>query len=1251
MIPRNYKRSAGSAVRTATWQPCGRTSMIKKEFLHLPGVSLGRSAAIGLSRSLALLLDLLIVLFAVQLISFASGLTVPMNLWTASLSHLLRYFDGWGASSAWGTVGAATLVILARLLLSIGADLLVRINDESIAKALTSDLVRSFLVPQDTAIKDEKRGDKPNQTLAMLSTEGIKTICSYFSDFIPTVMQVLFMLVISLAFLAPINLWAGIIVTVGMVLLPLGANMMRASNLKYLSAHLLKYDKVGIHFEQASRGLGTLTIFGADQQESERIAEESEGFRRITMKILQGQLRSLIGADITIAISVIAAVAATVFTSPRSVAGPTLPLAVFHGILVAVIGVRLFIPERGLIYLVHDAAKAMKLGKQIVDARDSFQNGQVPATDSAPANNRSKTASGPLLTLSDLTLTYANGFTALHSISQTFPRHGFIGIAGKSGSGKSTLIKILSGQLPDYEGSALLDGREISSFAHDRLAHQVVAIHGTDKLFTGTIESNLDLGGHGVSRERMVQVLKRVDMWTELEGRGGLQAPVTAGGSNFSGGQRQRLCIARGLLQEASVYILDEATSAVDQAHDEALDRLLLDLSHSVCLIDVTHRLANIRHADRILVLDQGRIAEEGDFDHLMAVSGLFASLWREQSAVEQAGREASGSESQPDDSERKPQSDTSSPASATDPATTAPTSHATTASTAITVSTWSTAKRMASFLGSHRKTVAIAALTGLIGHLLSTASVMLATASVYSGFTGSRTVSIVTGILAAASALARGSFSYREQYFNHESAFSILRDVRVAAFNHVRTLSPAGLTGQGRGNLVAVLTEDIELLEVFYAHTLSPLMIAVGNGLIMTILLACINPFLGLMAFVSYLILGLLLPSCFASETAGKAYAERQAQGRMHTKILDYLDGKNTLLQFNATPRAYEDVMQEGRKMMSERSAATGYRLLNVSLADVISLILLAAFSLRAGLLAMAGTVNPIGCLMAVVGFATSFPSIISVSRLGAGLQPTMASARRVFALFDQKPQAAPVKDGINLDGFQSERAQRVSYSYPQPPAAASPAKEGEGLGPVLTSVDLDLKAGESVAIQGPNGSGKTTLIDLLMRFRPISGGELTVNGTPIDRVNTSRLRQVQTLSGQNVFIFDRTLRENIAIAKPDASDEEIREAARSACLDELIDQLPDGLDTPLDHDGAQLSDGQRQRVSIARAFLSQAQLMFFDEPTSNMDALLEAELMQALMAHQEGKTYLFVSHRPTTLAYADRLFTLSEGRLTQVR
>ncbi|KAB8291474.1 ABC transporter, permease/ATP binding protein [Bifidobacterium avesanii] len=524
----------------------------------------------------------------------------------------------------------------------------------------------------------------------------------------------------------------------------------------------------------------------------------------------------------------------------------------------------------------------------------------------------------------------------------------------------------------------------------------------------------------------------------------------------------------------------------------------------------------------------------------------------------------------------------------------------------------------------------------GSLGHLFAVYAVMLGTLGAARWYQGRDfwlpvAAAVVCGLLA-------GPCAYGEQLNNHELAFRLLRDIRTQVFDTMRRLAPAKLKERGRGNLVTMLTEDIELLELFYAHTLSPIAIAAVCGVANSVVFAVIDPRLGLTAFVAYLLVGLALPFAFSDVTFRTAFQERERQGRLHTDLLESLDGRRELIALGAGRNTRERLLADTNAMTAARRrtrAVTGF---NSLVTDALTLLCIIAFAGVVWALIGAGDLNdPAVALAALGGLLVSFPPLIAVSRLGSGIQPTFAAARRVFALMDETPAVREHEgdEGVKLGGFAGISVRDVSFHYPD-------SREN-----VLRGLDLEIRPGDVIGVQGENGAGKSTLIDILMRFRDATGGKVLIGDEPIEDVNTASLRATETLVSQDTFIFSDTLAGNIAIARPDATREEIADAAHAACLDEVIDQFPDGLDHMLLRNGSELSDGQKQRVAVARAFLSRAPFMLFDEPTSNMDALTEGQVMRALIDQQHGRAYLIVSHRPAVLAHASRVLTMERGRL----
>ncbi|BDR53919.1 hypothetical protein KIMH_00300 [Bombiscardovia apis] len=1181
--------------------------MISKDLLKLPGADLRRSITIGVLQAVGALAEIFMLLLAIFGLGQLFGLGAP--IWIAIFV----------TDPLTAIIWLLALAAIKCLCVMVANQTALKISG-TMGEALSQDLYLSLFNPeQEIEQADEASESSSNQSMAMLSTEGIKSVCTYFTTYVPALVQTLLMIVVAALVLIPLNWAAGIIVILGMIALPFSANMLRSKEIAQQVAHMKKYDHVGVRFEEALRGLSTLKIFHADQREAEKLSEDSEGFRKTTMELLAGQLRSLIGSDTVIYLAVILATVVTILM------GRANPLALMTAVAIAAASVRLFTPERQMVYLTHAGTVALKHGKAIMKARANRSSERTAASAQAGTDapqTFSRLTDG--IHLQDLSYTYPSGFQALESINLDLPAQGRFGLVGASGSGKSTLASLLAGRLTGYQGSLTIDGQEISTLGQEQLIGIETLVKGSDHIFTGSVRSNLDPAGIGYSDDDLMQALYKADLQDLVADRGGLDSPIEQAGSNLSGGQRQRLSIARAILRHSPVYIFDEATSAVDRDHDQALSALMDELGKEALVVTITHRLAGVRNADRIVMLDQGHIVQSGTFAELTAQDGPFAQQWQEQNQLEllasanpQTSAATYSSQSAASQAESEPEAEAA-PAGA-----------------------FATMKRMAQSMRPLMSIELKAIVFGTLGHLFSTWSIMCGAAAVIGFFTTGTSLSRYWQALALAAvvmALLRGPMAYEEQLFNHQMAFSTLRNIRNTVFDKMRTLAPAKLQERGRGNLVTVITNDIELLEIFYAHTLSPITIAALTAVINTIVLAFLSPRLALVALICYLIIGLVIPLLSAKPTFRVALAERNAQGSLHSLLLETLEGRRELIGLGASAQTRSRLIDATDNMLDARSDTEFNNGWNNVFTQTATLLALTAFAAASWIVALEGQIAFPALIVAFVGFASSFAPLVSVARLGSGLQPTLAAARRVFSLMDEKPAVQELEEGTQVSEFTGISARDLSFAYTTAEGSSKP---------ILDQVSFDITPGTVVGVQGDNGAGKSTLIDLLMRFRERSGGQLTFSGEPIDSIRTADLRNLETLVSQDTFIFSESLASNIAVAKPDASLEEIAQVVEQARLGDVIAQLDGGLDHVLTANGAELSEGQKQRVAVARAFLSEAPFLALDEPTSNMDALLEGQIIDALVSNQASKTYLIVSHRPAVLAHAQQLLTLSEGKL----
>lgn len=530
---------------------------------------------------------------------------------------------------------------------------------------------------------------------------------------------------------------------------------------------------------------------------------------------------------------------------------------------------------------------------------------------------------------------------------------------------------------------------------------------------------------------------------------------------------------------------------------------------------------------------------------------------------------------------------------------------------------------------------MALAVAMGLAGHLCATALTVLGAYGALS-VVGEASLPLA-GVAAAmaACAVARGALRYGEQACNHFIAFKLLALIRDRVFRALRRLAPAKLEGRGKGELISVITSDIELLEVFYAHTISPALIAL---VFCAVLIAFIGSFgapLGAYAALAYATVGIALPWLASRASGDGGLRFRTRSGELAGFVLDSLRGLDEIQQYGcgegrlAELRARTDALaaDEGRlKRVAALDAAVSGA---VVLVLDVGMLLLSAWvawgQAASGQAALAGVLVPTVALMG------SFGPVIALANLGSTLQSTFAAGNRVLDILDETPKVEDVS-GREPVGFEGAAARDVVFSY-----------DGE---PVLRGISLDAPEGSIVGIAGRSGSGKSTLLKLFMRFWEPDAGAVEVSGRDVSDIDTADLRALEAYVTQDTHLFRDSIRENLRIAKPDATDAEIEEACRKASVHEFIRTLPQGYDTPVGELGDALSGGERQRIGLARAFLHDAPFLLLDEPTSNLDSLNEAVVLRALTRERAGRTVLLVSHRASTMRIADTVVSVEDGR-----
>ena len=510
----------------------------------------------------------------------------------------------------------------------------------------------------------------------------------------------------------------------------------------------------------------------------------------------------------------------------------------------------------------------------------------------------------------------------------------------------------------------------------------------------------------------------------------------------------------------------------------------------------------------------------------------------------------------------------------------------------------------------------------GLAGHLCASFITILGGYAVLDGLGQGAPISLHTLFACVAVfALMRALLRYGEQACNHFIAFKLLAILRDRVFRALRRLAPAKLEGRDKGNLISVITSDIELLEVFYAHTLSPLAIAALFTVAMCLFIGSFHGALGLLALAAYAVVGVVIPLAVSRSSGESAFVLDSLRGLSETQ--QYGQGAKRLAEMNARTDALAQTEARMKRIAGRNNAVTGAAILVFDLA-----MLLAGTALY-----QAGQVGYAGVLIPTIALFSSFGPVVALAALGSTLQNTIAAGNRVLDILDEQPVVKDIErqEPINFDGA---AARHVRFAY--------------GGETILDDVSVDIPKNAVVGITGRSGSGKSTLLKLLMRFWRVQSGEVSLSGRNIERVNTRDLRDMESFVTQETQLFHDSIRNNLRLAKLDATDAEIEAACRKASVHDFIMTLPRGYDTPVGELGDTLSGGERQRLGLARAFLHDAPFILLDEPTSNLDSLNEAVILRALHQERMDKTVVLVSHRQSTMRMADTVYCVEHGRMS---
>lgn len=1174
--------------------------------------------------------------------------------------------------------------------------------------------------------------------------EGIEQIQSFFELFLPQLFYAILAPVTLFFIVAPINMPTAVtlLVCAPLIVLIVGMVAMRAA--RVFKKYWGKYTDMGSVFLDNVQGLETLKTFDADAHAAKKMNEQAEQFRVMAMNVLQIQLRSLTAMDVVAYGGAAAGVGVAIW---QYASGAALPLA--GVLLIVLLSADFFIPLRQLGSFFHVAMNGMTSTKRIFALLDT----PIPAHGMQGMPEFGASDNGVDVCFDDVSFRYADvaadtavadvetgetgeksgvvgagktgmpkdddgSVVALHGVSFTARRGQVTAIVGPSGSGKSTAVELLAGNLSGYEGCMWLrpgnagnnptQRYQIADLSIESLTREIAIVAAQSHLFAGTLRDNLLMAKPDATENELWQALEaaHIDEFVRAQSQE-LDLAIEQGASNLSGGQKQRIAIARALLRESAVYIFDEATSSVD-AESETLIlqtiRALADRGKTVIM--VTHRMANAADADYVVVFERGRVTEQDAHAELMRANGTYAKLFRAQQTVENIGLRNNAthstsashalkvSDSAESVTQRAEMGLQVSDSAETD-AQGAKTGVRMSDSAETNAKAMPTARVIARLLkevGPQRKYMIVACVCGTFGHLAATFLPVFGVAAAFAAV-GSPiwNLSVPAALTAmAVCALIRGGMRYAEQFMNHNVAFRLLALFRTKAFAALRRLAPAKLAGKGKGDLIALVTTDVELLEIFFAHTISPIVIAVVTTVVYTLALLTLSAPLAVTLVIAHLTVGVILPKLFASAVRGVGPKLREESAALDDEMLDDMRGIGEIIRFGQGDARLASITRRTLSLWGKRlrlSAKNGdfaglgavlvmlFTAIAAFLVMTLCTVVSTAADMPEGLIWMGSADSNAPALVAAfVLLVSSFGPTLALSALPANLTQTFASARRLFALMDEAP--AVVEQGSERPEYQGMTMRDVTFGYgsgarisgertpngrseyatgmcpARPAEAQSSGEQGAGIAsqPVLDHVSLDVSRQGILGIQGPSGRGKSTMLKLLMRYWDPDSGTISLSDVPLPQVDAGWRRRVQTMMGQETYLFNGTIRENLAIACDSADsaasaipDSVLREALAKASALELVDALPNGLDTQVGELGGRLSEGEKQRIGLARMFLRDADLVLFDEPTSRLDAYNESVILGSINDLAErGSAVVLVSHRDSTMRIADRILRM---------
>jgi ATP-binding cassette subfamily C protein CydCD len=1047
-------------------------------------------------------------------------------------------------------------------------------------------------------------------TLSMI--DGVEQLETYFGQFLPQFLIAVLSPLLIFAVVAFIDLPVALVMLAFALIALLAPSLWHKFDVRNSQFRQCSYASFAAEFLDSIQGLATLKAFGQGKARADKLEVEARDLFRRTMWVLG---TNSLARGITDSAIACGAAAALIYGATRVESGA---MALSSLLVILMLGVEIYRPMRELRTVLHQGMVGLSAAQGIYRILDD----RPAVADAHPAPIDKDLA--PVITFEDVRFSYPGTRRTVHDgLSFRAEAGERLGLVGPSGGGKSSIVRLLLRFYDPDQGRITLGGHDLRTLSFAQIRSLISVVNQDTFLFHGTVEENIRLGKPEASHAELEDAARAANIHDFiLTLPQGYATVIGEKGIKLSGGQRQRLAIARALLRDTPILVLDEALSAVDAENEaviqEALDRLMQGRTTLI----LAHRLSSVIDCDRIVVLDGGKVTEQGRHDQLMARGGIYAELMAEQVRESSAGA-ATDSFATPTRAETV--ADT--PGGAIKPMpegiikAEGLTWYQVVAALMKVILPWK-GKLAATF------TLGVLRVVAFIGVGVLSALIVLALKH-HEPFRG---LAIALAIVAPLS----GALHWFESWLAHDMAFRLLAEMRIDAFRKLDALAPAYLVRRRTGDLMALATHDIELVEYFFAHTVAPAFVAILVPAVVIAALGSANAWLAL-ALLPFLLAVGLSPFLMRKRVDRLGSQAREAAGELGAFAVDSVQGLGEIVAFQQEHRRGRQLDTLSQSHIDLRLPFFRELTLQHAILEVLTGLGGLAVVVTGAALATSGAIDPgLLPLLTILAMAAFLP-VSEIAQIGRQLADTLGATRRVYALANEP---IPVRDGPGVaarPGAAALALENVSFTYP-----------GQGRR-ALSDASFVIPAGKTVALVGTSGAGKTTTAQLLMRFWDPDSGRITLNGRDLRDYKLDELRRLIALVAQDTYLFNDTLRANILIARPEASQAELQAAIKHASLAELVAALPEGLESPVGERGTSLSGGQRQRVAIARAFLKDAPVLILDEATSHLDAVNEQAVRRALDLLQADRTTIVIAHRLSTVRDADLIVVLHEGRIAE--